>query len=148
MKLINILINLYDRLKIFLETSFQESDPGCRFLSYISQLILSRDILRQTTLIVLSLTIESINSRTDKMSRNYMGITIEELKSRIEDMSESDEDVWDSEDDIAAQTDKKSDSEDEKEHDFFFEGAEKLLEIWFTTRNQNGQESDLRNIPR
>ena len=99
-------------------------------------------------MIVLSLTIESINSRTDKMSRNYMGITIEELKSRIEDMSESDEDVWDSEDDITAQTDKKSDSEDEKEHDFFFEGAEKLLEIWFTTRNQNGQESDLRNIPR
>merc|ERR1711874_441051 len=41
-----------------------------------------------------------------------------------------------------------SDSEKEKKEDFFFEGAEKLLEIWFTTKNRYGTESDLRSIPR
>jgi len=31
----------------------------------------------------------------------------------------------------------------------FFEGAEKLLEIWFTTSQvENSVENDLRNIPR
>lgn len=37
---------------------------------------------------------------------------------------------------------------DEEKGDFFFEGAEKLLEVWFTTKNKSGPESDLRNIPR
>ena len=41
-----------------------------------------------------------------------------------------------------------SDSEKGKKEDFFFEGAEKLLEIWFTTKNRYGTESDLRSIPR
>jgi hypothetical protein len=31
----------------------------------------------------------------------------------------------------------------------FFEGAEKLLEIWFTSSNtDSGKRNDLRNIPR
>ena len=69
---------------------------------------------------------------------------------RMEDMSESDEDVWESEDDSLSGSEKKSsvDTEEEKEDEFFFEGAEKLLEIWFTTKNQNGNEGDLRSIPR
>lgn len=83
-------------------------------------------------------------------NKNYFGITIEELKMRMEDMSESDEDVWESEDESSSGSEKKSslDSEEEKEDEFFFEGAEKLLEIWFTTKNQNGNEGDLRSIPR
>jgi len=32
--------------------------------------------------------------------------------------------------------------------EFFFEGAEKLLEVWFTTKKKSGSECDLRNIPR
>jgi len=32
--------------------------------------------------------------------------------------------------------------------DFFFEGAEKLLEVWFTTQNRTSPECDLRSIPR
>ena len=32
--------------------------------------------------------------------------------------------------------------------DFFFEGAEKLLEVWFTTKNRASPECDLRSIPR
>ena len=78
------------------------------------------------------------------MSKDCLGITIEELRSRIEDMSESDEEIWNSE----SEDDKKSGSETEEDEDFFFEGAEKLLEIWFTTKNQHGNESDLRSIPR
>merc|ERR1712106_267090 len=42
---------------------------------------------------------------------------------------------------------KEMKSKNEKS-DFFFEGAEKLLEVWFTTKNKSGSECDLRNIPR
>jgi len=85
---------------------------------------------------------------------NCFGIPIEDLKTRIEDMVESDEDFWshESEDDTDSLGNKKSHadsgSEEEREDDSFFEGAEKLLEIWFTTKSQHGKEGDLRNIPR
>ena len=83
-------------------------------------------------------------------NKNYFGITIEELKMRMEDMSESDEDIWESEDYSSPSSEKKNsvDSAEGREEEFFFEGAEKLLEIWFTTKNQNGNEGDLRSIPR
>ena len=76
---------------------------------------------------------------------SYCGVTLERVKMRLEDMSESDEEVWTSEDE--KRMDAESDEEKETE-DFFFEGAEKLLEIWFTTKNPKGNESDLRSIPR
>ena len=85
---------------------------------------------------------------------NCFGIPIEDLKTRMEDMVESDEDFWshESEDDTDSLGNKKSHadsgSEEEREEDSFFEGAEKLLEIWFTTKSQHGKEGDLRNIPR
>ena len=85
--------------------------------------------------------------------KNCFGIPIEDLKTRMEDL-ESDEDFWshESEDDTDSLGNKKSQadsgSEEEREEDSFFEGAEKLLEIWFTTRSQHGKEGDLRNIPR
>ena len=87
-------------------------------------------------------------------NKNRFGIPIEELKHRMEDLVESDEDFWsqESEDDTDSLSNKKShadsSSEEEREEDSFFEGAEKLLEIWFTTRSQSGKEGDLRNIPR
>ena len=37
---------------------------------------------------------------------------------------------------------------DAEKGDLFFEGAEKLLEVWFTTKSKSGPECDLRNIPR
>ena len=79
------------------------------------------------------------------MASNYFfGIDIEKLKMRIQKMEKgegnTDSEVeWD---------DSGSDSEKGKKEDFFFEGAEKLLEIWFTTKNRYGTESDLRSIPR
>ena len=84
------------------------------------------------------------------MASNYFfGIAIDKLKTRIEEMEKSirktevqgKEDYW--------QSDEETDLEPvDKKEDFFFEGAEKLLEIWFTTKNRHGNESDLRNIPR
>ena len=37
---------------------------------------------------------------------------------------------------------------DDEKCDFFFEGAEKLLELWFTTKKKSGSDCDLRDIPR
>lgn len=34
------------------------------------------------------------------------------------------------------------------EEDKFFEGVEKLLEVWFTTQSGNTDHCDLRQIPR
>ena len=84
--------------------------------------------------------------------KNCFGIPIEDLKTRMEDL-ESDEDFWshESEDDTDSLGNKKSQADsgsEEREEDSFFEGAEKLLEIWFTTQSQHGKEGDLRNIPR
>ena len=67
---------------------------------------------------------------------------LEKLKLRM-DMSGSDGETWESDDEKNL-----TESDEEREDDFFFEGAEKLLEIWFTTKNPNGNESDLRTIPR
>ena len=88
--------------------------------------------------------------------KNCFGIPIEDLKNRIEDTVESDEDLWIhvSEDNTDSLGNRKSHdhvdsgSEEEREEDSFFEGAEKLLEIWFTTTNEHGKEGDLRHIPR
>ena len=79
------------------------------------------------------------------MASNYFfGIDIEKLKMRFKEMEKGDgltesEAEWD---------DSGSDSEKGKKEDFFFEGTEKLLEIWFTTKNRYGCDSDLRSIPR
>ena len=86
--------------------------------------------------------------------KNCFGIPIEDLKNRIEDVVESDEDFWihESEDDTDSLGNRKSHadsgSEEERDEDSFFEGAEKLLEIWFTTTSEHGKDGDLRNIPR
>ena len=85
-------------------------------------------------------------------NNNSFGIPIEDLLTRKEE--ESDEDFWshESEDDTDSLGNRKghadSGSEEEREEESFFEGAEKLLEIWFTTKNRQGKEGDLRNIPR
>ena len=72
---------------------------------------------------------------------------LEKLKLRM-DMSGSDGETWESDDDCHDLKKNLTESDEEREDDFFFEGAEKLLEIWFTTKNPNGNESDLRTIPR
>ena len=75
------------------------------------------------------------------MASNYFfGIDIEKLRRRIE-MENSNEKKKEKSWGPAEET------EGEK-GEFFFEGAEKLLEIWFTTKNRHGNESDLRSIPR
>jgi len=78
---------------------------------------------------------------------NYKGVMLEKLKLRM-DMSGSDGETWESDDDCHDLKKNLTESDEEREDDFFFEGAEKLLEIWFTTKNPNGNESDLRTIPR
>ena len=35
-----------------------------------------------------------------------------------------------------------------KEENHFFEGVEKLLEVWFTAKSGKTESCDLRNIPR
>ena len=56
---------------------------------------------------------------------------------------------WESEEENT-EVDKEENDIDEMpdKDDFFFEGAEKLLEVWFTTTKKSGSECDLRNIPR
>ena len=77
------------------------------------------------------------------MASNYFfGIDIEKLKTRIEMENSNDKKKGDN---SCAPT---KEERDEKNEEFFFEGAEKLLEIWFTTKNRHGNESDLRSIPR
>jgi len=77
------------------------------------------------------------------MALNYFfGIDIEKLKTRIDEMENS---FGQSEkEEVSLETSRP----EEKKEEFFFEGAEKLLEIWFTTKNRHGNESDLRSIPR
>ena len=84
--------------------------------------------------------------------KNCIGITIQELKLKIEDMSESEDDIAECvSNNHTAVSDKNQnlDEEDQdKKDDIFFEGAEKLLEIWFTTKSKVDNTSDLRSIPR
>ena len=77
------------------------------------------------------------------MALNYFfGIDIEKLKTRIDEMENS---FGQSEkEEVSLETSRP----EEKKEEYFFEGAEKLLEIWFTTKNRHGNESDLRSIPR
>ena len=79
------------------------------------------------------------------MASNYFfGVDIEKLKLRMQEMEKGDRNT-----ESEVQWDEfGSDPEKGKKEDFFFEGAEKLLEIWFTTKNRFGTESDLRSIPR
>ena len=84
--------------------------------------------------------------------RNFIGITIQELKLKIEDMSESEDDssecVSNNHTAVSDQNQKLGEEDQYKKDDIFFEGAEKLLEIWFTTKSKVDNTSDLRSIPR
>ena len=84
--------------------------------------------------------------------KNCIGITIQELKLKIEDMSESEDDIAECvSNNHTAVSDKNQNLDEEdrdKKDDIFFEGAEKLLEIWFTTKSKVDNTSDLRSIPR
>ena len=85
--------------------------------------------------------------------KNCIGITIQELKLKIEDMSESEDDssecVSNNHTAVSVQNQNLGEEDqDKKDDDIFFEGAEKLLEIWFTTKSKVDNTSDLRSIPR
>ena len=85
--------------------------------------------------------------------KNCIGITIQELKLKIEDMSESEDDssecVSNNHTAVSVQNQNLGEEDqDKKDDDIFFEGAEKLLEIWFTTKNKADNKRDLRSIPR
>ena len=84
--------------------------------------------------------------------KNCIGITIQELKLKIEDMSESEDDssecVSNNHTAVSVQNQNLGEEDQGKKDDIFFEGAEKLLEIWFTTKSKVDNTSDLRSIPR
>ena len=100
-----------------------------------------------------ALNIREPRDKSPNMSfKNCIGITIQELKLKIEDMSESEEDipecVSNNHTAVGAQNQNLGEEDGDKKDDIFFEGAEKLLEIWFTTKSKVDKTSDLRSIPR